>query len=94
MTTKPDTSRPAVSGKTPIQIVHISDIHVDLNYTTGMYCIYVKSSIKNLLIIVQEPRTTVRRTSAAERTQQTRQLVLLITLLEHTETLTVMLHSL
>lgn len=35
MTDKPDTSRPASSGKTPIQVVHISDIHIDLNYTTG-----------------------------------------------------------
>lgn len=28
-------SRPAPSGQTPLQIVHISDIHVDQNYTTG-----------------------------------------------------------
>jgi len=35
MTAKPNTSRPGVSGKTPIQIVHISDIHVDLQYETG-----------------------------------------------------------
>jgi len=35
MTAKPATSRPAVSGKTPIQVVHISDIHVDLSYETG-----------------------------------------------------------
>lgn len=28
-------SRPDPSGQTPIQIVHISDIHVDQNYTTG-----------------------------------------------------------
>lgn len=28
-------SRPAPSGGTPLQIVHISDIHVDRNYTTG-----------------------------------------------------------
>ncbi|KUJ07393.1 calcineurin-like phosphoesterase [Mollisia scopiformis] len=35
MTDKPDTSRPAVSGKTPIQVVHISDIHVDLSYEVG-----------------------------------------------------------
>lgn len=28
-------SRPAPSGQTPIEIVHISDIHVDRNYTTG-----------------------------------------------------------
>jgi sphingomyelin phosphodiesterase len=34
-TTKPDTTRPASSGKTPIQIVHFSDIHVDLSYETG-----------------------------------------------------------
>jgi sphingomyelin phosphodiesterase len=32
---KPDTSRPASSGEAPIQIVHISDIHVDLQYETG-----------------------------------------------------------
>jgi len=32
---KPATSRPAASGKTPIQIVHFSDIHVDLSYETG-----------------------------------------------------------
>lgn len=35
MTTKPSTLRPASSGKTPIKVVHISDIHVDLNYTVG-----------------------------------------------------------
>lgn len=35
MTTKPNTSRPVSSGETPIQIVHISDIHVDLSYETG-----------------------------------------------------------
>jgi sphingomyelin phosphodiesterase len=29
LSAKPDTSRPAASGKTPIQIVHISDIHVE-----------------------------------------------------------------
>ncbi|KUL89564.1 hypothetical protein ZTR_04476 [Talaromyces verruculosus] len=32
---KPATSRPAVSGKTPIEVVHYSDIHVDLSYETG-----------------------------------------------------------
>lgn len=32
---KPDTKRPAPSGKTPIQVVHISDIHVDLFYIPG-----------------------------------------------------------
>lgn len=30
MTDKPNTSRPISSGQTPIQVVHISDIHVDL----------------------------------------------------------------
>lgn len=35
MTEKPETQRPAVSGKTPIQVVHISDIHVDLSYEVG-----------------------------------------------------------
>jgi hypothetical protein len=35
MTAKPTTSHPAPSGETPIQIVHISDIHVDLIYETG-----------------------------------------------------------
>ncbi|KAL6886765.1 Metallo-dependent phosphatase-like protein [Trichoderma evansii] len=35
MTAKPATLRPASSGKTPIKVVHISDIHVDLNYTVG-----------------------------------------------------------
>ncbi|OBT92828.1 hypothetical protein VE01_09047 [Pseudogymnoascus verrucosus] len=35
MTPKPATSRPASSGKTPIKVVHISDIHVDLDYTVG-----------------------------------------------------------
>ncbi|PQE07523.1 Acid sphingomyelinase protein [Rutstroemia sp. NJR-2017a BBW] len=35
-TTKPaNAARPAVSGKTPLQIVHYSDIHVDLSYTVG-----------------------------------------------------------
>lgn len=34
--TKPaNASRPASSGETPIQVVHISDIHVDLSYETG-----------------------------------------------------------
>ncbi|KAK4575355.1 hypothetical protein LTR86_001209 [Recurvomyces mirabilis] len=32
---KPATSRPAASGKTPMQVVQFSDIHVDLSYTTG-----------------------------------------------------------
>jgi sphingomyelin phosphodiesterase len=32
---KPATSRPAVSGQTPIQVVHFSDIHVDPFYETG-----------------------------------------------------------
>jgi len=35
MTDKPDTVRPAPSGKSPLQIVHISDIHVDLSYESG-----------------------------------------------------------
>lgn len=35
MTAKPDTSRPSPSGETPIQVVHISDIHADLFYETG-----------------------------------------------------------
>ncbi|KAF3771386.1 sphingomyelin phosphodiesterase [Cryphonectria parasitica EP155] len=36
MSAKPaNASRPEPSGETPIQIVHISDIHVDRNYTTG-----------------------------------------------------------
>lgn len=32
---KPAKSRPTPSGNTPIQVVHISDIHVDLSYETG-----------------------------------------------------------
>lgn len=35
MTPKPSTSRPAPSGQTPREMVHISDIHVDLSYETG-----------------------------------------------------------
>lgn len=36
MSAKPaNASRPESSGQTPLQIVHISDIHVDTNYTTG-----------------------------------------------------------
>lgn len=35
MSAKPNKSRPAPSGKSPIQVVHISDIHVDLSYDTG-----------------------------------------------------------
>ncbi len=35
MSPKPHTARPAPSGKTPLQIVHISDIHVDLSYEVG-----------------------------------------------------------
>ena len=32
---KPNTFRPSSSGQTPLKIVHISDIHVDLFYETG-----------------------------------------------------------
>ncbi|KAF7872568.1 hypothetical protein EAF04_003488 [Stromatinia cepivora] len=32
---KPATQRPAVSGKTPLKIVHFSDIHVDREYQVG-----------------------------------------------------------
>jgi sphingomyelin phosphodiesterase len=32
---KPETSRPAVSGKTSVEVVHYSDIHVELSYETG-----------------------------------------------------------
>ena len=32
---KPNGTRPGVSGKTPLQVAHISDTHVDLSYTTG-----------------------------------------------------------
>ncbi|PMD54294.1 sphingomyelin phosphodiesterase [Hyaloscypha bicolor E] len=35
MSDKPATTRPAPSGKSPIQVVHISDIHVDLSYEVG-----------------------------------------------------------
>ncbi|KAK7740908.1 hypothetical protein SLS53_004971 [Cytospora paraplurivora] len=36
MSEKPaNATRPATSDQTPIKVVHISDIHVDLNYTTG-----------------------------------------------------------
>jgi sphingomyelin phosphodiesterase len=35
LSAKPNTTRPNPSGETPIQIVHISDIHVDLFYETG-----------------------------------------------------------
>lgn len=35
MTEKPATTRPAPSGESPIQVAHISDIHVDLSYETG-----------------------------------------------------------
>lgn len=36
MSEKPaNATRPEPSGQTPIKVVHISDIHVDLNYTTG-----------------------------------------------------------
>jgi sphingomyelin phosphodiesterase len=35
LSAKPATTRPAPSGESPIQVVHISDIHVDLSYETG-----------------------------------------------------------
>lgn len=35
MSAKPNTTRPTPSGQTPIQVVHISDIHVDLSYEYG-----------------------------------------------------------
>lgn len=36
MSEKPaNATRPQPSGQTPLKVVHISDIHVDLNYTTG-----------------------------------------------------------
>ncbi|KAJ5653398.1 hypothetical protein N7490_000401 [Penicillium lividum] len=34
-TSKPSTSRPPPSGKSPIKVVHFSDTHVDLSYETG-----------------------------------------------------------
>jgi sphingomyelin phosphodiesterase len=33
---KPDTTRPAVSGQSPIQVVHFSDIHVDRKLKLGL----------------------------------------------------------
>ncbi|KAK0382831.1 hypothetical protein NLU13_9926 [Sarocladium strictum] len=35
LTPKPNTVRPAPSGKTPLKVAHFSDIHVDLSYTPG-----------------------------------------------------------
>ncbi|TVY71539.1 Sphingomyelin phosphodiesterase [Lachnellula suecica] len=35
MSSKPATTRPAPSGQSPLQVVHISDIHVDLSYEEG-----------------------------------------------------------
>jgi sphingomyelin phosphodiesterase len=35
LSAKPDASRPSSSGKAPIKVVHISDIHVDLSYEIG-----------------------------------------------------------
>ena len=32
---KPKSCRPALSGEKPIQVVHISDVHVDLSYEVG-----------------------------------------------------------
>lgn len=32
---KPSSVRPPVSGKRPVEVVHYSDIHVDLSYETG-----------------------------------------------------------
>jgi sphingomyelin phosphodiesterase len=32
---KPNKSRPAVCGKPPIKVAHISDVHVDLKYEIG-----------------------------------------------------------
>lgn len=32
---KPNTTRPAPSGESPLQVVHFSDTHVDLSYETG-----------------------------------------------------------
>ena len=32
---KPNTARPSPSGQTPLKVVHISDIHVDLSYEVG-----------------------------------------------------------
>ena len=32
---KPNTQRHIVSGKPPVKIVHISDVHVDLKYEVG-----------------------------------------------------------
>jgi sphingomyelin phosphodiesterase len=34
-TAKPTTQRPGPSGKKPLQVVHVSDTHVDLSYTIG-----------------------------------------------------------
>ncbi len=35
LTAKPAKTRPSPSGKQPLKVVHISDIHVDLSYQTG-----------------------------------------------------------
>ncbi|KXJ88155.1 calcineurin-like phosphoesterase [Microdochium bolleyi] len=35
LSSKPSTSRPVSSNKAPVKVVHISDIHIDLNYTVG-----------------------------------------------------------
>jgi len=35
MPPKSPTSRPSPSGKTPLKVVHISDIHIDLSYESG-----------------------------------------------------------
>lgn len=37
-------SRPSPSGQTPLQIVHISDIHVDLSYEVGAKYVVLNSS--------------------------------------------------
>jgi sphingomyelin phosphodiesterase len=42
---KPATSRPAVSGQTPLQFIHISDIHIDRKSWTGS-----SSTLANLSI--------------------------------------------
>jgi sphingomyelin phosphodiesterase len=38
-------SRPTSSGETPIQVVHISDIHVDLSYEEGAKFVFTSLNI-------------------------------------------------
>jgi hypothetical protein len=82
---KPDTSRPSSSGKSAVQVVQISDIHVEYDYVPTR-CKIVSDTLYVVSATRWEPATTARRISAAARTQRMTSQVLPTTLAANTGT--------